>query len=183
MSKPLVNIEKSLEVVKLILSNMKDGQCDFHKLFKILYFAERAHLSIYGKLITGDRFVAMKNGPVPSVIYDIFKFLRGDSIFISEIDYSSIIRVVGKQEILLIDHNVNLEILSESELECIVQSIQENKDLSFAALTAKSHDLAWNRAEQNDTISLYDIAEAGGANEEMKHYIHFCFENVNLGIA
>lgn len=57
------------------------GKTDMHKLCKILYFADQRHLSQYGRSITGDTYIAMKFGPVPSCVDDILKALRGDSFF------------------------------------------------------------------------------------------------------
>ena len=54
---------------------------DLHKICKILYYADQSHLSKYGRSITGDTYIAMEYGPVPSKIEDIFKALRGDSFF------------------------------------------------------------------------------------------------------
>ncbi|WP_409530306.1 Panacea domain-containing protein [Shinella sp.] len=44
----------------------------FHAL-KTLYYADRAHLQRYGRPITGDRYIAMENGPVPSYAYNAVK--------------------------------------------------------------------------------------------------------------
>ena len=52
-----------------------------HKLCKILYFADQRHLSLYGRSITGDTYIAMQYGPVPSNVDDILKAVRGDSFF------------------------------------------------------------------------------------------------------
>lgn len=49
------------------------GKAQFHELFKILYFADQEHIKIYGRPITGDKYIAMKYGPVPSFLYDILK--------------------------------------------------------------------------------------------------------------
>ena len=46
---------------------------DMHKLCKILYFADQRHLSLYGRSITGDTYIAMQYGPVPSNVDDILK--------------------------------------------------------------------------------------------------------------
>jgi len=35
------------------------GTGDFHKVFKILYFADQKHLVRYGFAITDDRYIAM----------------------------------------------------------------------------------------------------------------------------
>lgn len=55
------------------------GKSDMHKLCKILYFADQRHLSLYGRSITGDTYIAMQYGPVPSNVDDILKAVRGDS--------------------------------------------------------------------------------------------------------
>ena len=52
---------------------------DFHKIFKIIYFADRQHLADWGRPITGDTYIAMEAGPVPSRMYDMMKIVRGDS--------------------------------------------------------------------------------------------------------
>src|SRR4051812_11294735 len=43
------------------------------RLLKLLYIADRETLQEAGRPITGDRAVAMKNGPVLSRIYDLIK--------------------------------------------------------------------------------------------------------------
>ena len=50
-----------------------DKKMDMHKLCKILYFADQKHLSLYGRSITGDTYIAMEYGPVPSNVDDILK--------------------------------------------------------------------------------------------------------------
>jgi Protein of unknown function (DUF4065) len=46
-----------------------------------MYFADHKHLSRYGSAITDDTYIAMANGPVPSMAYDILKSLRGEGLF------------------------------------------------------------------------------------------------------
>ncbi len=41
------------------------------KLMKLLYLSEREYLSLYGKTISGDKFVSMPHGPVLSQTYDV----------------------------------------------------------------------------------------------------------------
>jgi uncharacterized phage-associated protein len=43
------------------------------KVLKLIFLADRYHLRKYGRLITNDRYVAMKYGPVPSTVEDIAK--------------------------------------------------------------------------------------------------------------
>ncbi|MEO6666974.1 MAG: Panacea domain-containing protein, partial [Nitrospiria bacterium] len=68
--------EKALQAI-LFVARMLPG-ATFHQISKIIYFADKAHLQKYGRLICGDTYVAMKHGPVPSGIYDILKSVRGD---------------------------------------------------------------------------------------------------------
>lgn len=169
--------EKAVYSLKLILSHVKDNKCDFHKIFKILYFAERDHLTTYGKPITGDIYIAMRNGPVPSTIYDILKYLKGGSIFNSDINFSKHFRIVDNHMVELMDKEINEDVFSESEIESLFQSIEQNKFLSFFELTEKSHDAAWNRANKDDVMSVLDIAKAGGADAHMLNYISAKIQN------
>ena len=40
---------------------------------KVLFFADRDHLRAYGRPVTGDVYIAMPDGPVPSHVYDMVK--------------------------------------------------------------------------------------------------------------
>src|SRR5438552_3868866 len=44
-----------------------------YKILKIIFLADKTHLTKYGRPITGDRYCALPDGPVPSRIYDLFK--------------------------------------------------------------------------------------------------------------
>lgn len=175
MSQIKFNIRKTVEAIKLILSNLEGQRGDFHKIFKILYFAERHHLAEYGREITGDKYCAMKNGPVPSTIYDLLKALQAGRNF-GDTDYSNEIDVKEAFHISLINQNINFDIFSESDIECLLESIEDNKELSFGTLTNKSHDYAWKAADENNVMSIFDIAKAGGASEDVIHYISTSLE-------
>ncbi len=49
------------------------GRMAYLKLIKLLYLSDRQSLDSYGESISGDRFVAMKHGPVLSQTYDLIK--------------------------------------------------------------------------------------------------------------
>jgi uncharacterized phage-associated protein len=59
---------------------------DKKKIIKMLFLADKLHLLTFGRLITGDEYVAMKHGPVGSVALDI---LDTDMEYLepSEIEY------------------------------------------------------------------------------------------------
>jgi uncharacterized phage-associated protein len=67
-----LDIEKVVAVI-LYLSAKNIPDLTPGKLFKLMFLAEKYHLVRYGRTITGDRYDAMKDGPVPSWTYDLFK--------------------------------------------------------------------------------------------------------------
>lgn len=167
----LINQEKTTQILLWIISKF-NGKIDFHKLFKILYFAEQKHLVRFGRLIIGDKFVAMKDGPVPSEIYYELKKLRQNQAN----QYFTIKNwcyITAKQE-------PDLDEISDSEICCLEESVQENKDLTHSELSKKSHQMAWENANEEDyEISFWDIAKEGGANAEMLKYITLNLEIQN----
>ncbi|PGH37961.1 MAG: hypothetical protein CRN43_18035 [Candidatus Nephrothrix sp. EaCA] len=182
MAKDFFDIEKAKAVV-LFIAQKATGETDLLKIFKILYFAEQKHLAKYGCPIIADRYIAMKNGPVPSKIYDFFKALRGDGYAISEaenfckaFEITNGYIVVGKEE-------PDFDYLSKSNIGCLEDAIRENHALNFWQLSDKSHDEAWENACRDDEINYIDIAKAGGANDEMIKYINEYFEIRNIEIA
>ena len=156
----------------LYICQKTGGSLDMYTLLKILYFAEGKHLVYYGRPITGDAMVAMDYGPVPSSAYDQVKLNGADLSNFSRQD-----------EIITGKTPPNLDNLSESDIECLDESIQENKDLGFSRLKNKSHDAAYNwtvsNFGKNTTIPFIEIAKAYGADEAMIEYIKTNAENLN----
>jgi hypothetical protein len=172
------NFDKEKAISTVLYIAEKLPQADLHKISKILYFAEQKHLVKYGSPIVGDYFVAMDNGPVPSQIYDMLKTVRGDSLYKTQ-EYNKYFKV--EQTYIVVPLiKPNLDEFSESDIECIDESILENKDLDFAALKRKSHGEAYKSADLNSTISVEKIAIEGGANTEMINFLKEEMEFINL---
>ena len=118
-----IDRDKSIAVILFILNELH--KVDIHKLFKIIYFCRSKHLGTYGRPITGDCYIAMKDGPVPSTIYDFIKIARGDSAYhdpelLLKFEIQGHFIVVPKEK-------PDLTELSESDIECLKNSISENK--------------------------------------------------------
>lgn len=73
------------------------GVINLMKAVKLVWLSDRLHLRMYGRSITNDKYVAMKNGPVPSSTKDIIyksPFFEGEVIqytdeYLSDVkDYS-----------------------------------------------------------------------------------------------
>lgn len=168
------NITKALCSIAYVLKTINE-RADFHKLFKIIYFADKKHLVDYGVPITGDLFIAMENGPVPSNIYDFFKSIRQASALEKNI-FNEFFSVEGRFHISL-KTTPDFSYLSKSDIECLDFSITENNELNFKTLTTKSHDGAYKMADLNNEISFIEMAKDGGADEKTINYIKSIAEN------
>ena len=124
-----------------------------------------------GDLIVNDSYIAMKNGPVPATIYDLFKGIRGDGFRDEryEIFYNSF--KVDEAGYFVPLEFPDMDFISEASVASIDESIIENRDLDSYVLSTKSHDYAWTNADKYDKIDFVDIAKAGGASNEMIDYI------------
>lgn len=149
------------------------GTSDMHKLCKILYFADQRHLSEYGRSITGDTYIAMQFGPVPSCVDDILKALRGDSFFSSvpEIEQLKHCIVFDNKFIVRALAEPDMDELSGTDVQCLDYAIDLCKDKSFAELTKFSHGLAWNNTQRDRAISVKDILREAGDEESYVEYI------------
>ena len=166
--------KKLTELVLYVLG--KTGGVDFYHAFKILYFAEMKHLAKWGSSIVPDEFCALKYGPVPTRLYDAVKELDNPSMILSE-ELSEVIQFAGEDapNVLLPKRDADLKFLSQSEIEALDESIEENKSLTFGQLMRKSHDEAWDeanrRANGTNIISPVSMAKVLHANEAMLEYI------------
>tara|TARA_R110002124_G_scaffold50201_1_gene146370 strand:- start:1244 stop:1756 length:513 start_codon:yes stop_codon:yes gene_type:complete len=159
--------EKAVNSLLFVVNNLE--KADTHKTYKILYFADQKHLLKYGRPIFGDTYVKMEYGPVPSFVKNV-------------VDEN----IQGLEEVVAKYHRYyvkslaepNLDYLSESDLECLKEAIEENKDLDFPTLTDKSHDYAYNKAVWN--INYIDMAKSVGADENLLKFISMQKTNDNL---
>lgn len=124
----------SLILIALKIAN-KDGAADKYKALKILYFSELKHLAKYGRLITDDDFATLEHGSTPSSSYDLLKKSTNQQCF------EIINNYVFKPKV-----SFDSDELSESDIECLIEAIEENKNLDFASLKQKAHDEAYNMA-------------------------------------
>lgn len=171
--------EKREIIINTLLYIVKQlgGVVDFHRVFKILYFADEKHLARYGKAINPDKYEVKQYGPVPSMAYEILKSLRGEGFMVElrheftpyfELTNNYTVRATAEPD---------MDYLSDSEVQCIDESIEENRYLTFQSRTDKSHDDAYLNADDDGYISVLDMARVGGANETMLSYIKESIEN------
>lgn len=164
----LFDKDVALNAVLYIIERM-GGSVDIHKIFKTLFFADREHLSKYGRTITGDVYIAMSYGPVPSKTDDIFKAVRGDSFFPAG-ELRSYFHFTNNY-IVRNDKDPDLDYLSKSDIMCLDNAIARCRDLTFAQLTALSHGLAWQGTARDREMSFSDILREEGDTEGYIDYI------------
>ncbi|MBO5382212.1 MAG: SocA family protein [Bacteroides sp.] len=163
----IFNREKSLHAILYIAQNLK--RRDFHKIFKILYFSDREYLSLYGQTITGDCYIAMEAGPVPTKIYDMFKIVRGDS-YMTDDELSTYFEVSNWMYIVP-KCAADLRKLSPNEIKVIDRCVQLYGSLSYDEIKEKSHDIAWRSTARDYPISVENIAREAGLQEDELSYI------------
>ena len=162
------NEKKALNAVLYIANKLK--RKDFHKIFKVLYFADRNHISEYGRPISGDSYIAMGDGPVPSKLYDIFKCVRGDSYFKDNGHFSKLIQVV-QWDLINPLQEANLKTLSKTDIKHLDNSIELYGDMSWDEVREKSHDYAWRNTVKNNPISLDNLVRESGDEDGYLDYL------------
>lgn len=167
---------KSLNVILYIAKRLR--RRDFHKIFKILYFSDREYLAQYGSPITGDCYIAMEAGPVPSKIYDIFKIVRGDS-YIKDTENLKQYFTVSDWMYITPRQDADLRKIAPNERAVLDECIRIYGDLSYDEIKEKSHDTAWRSTARDYPISIEDIAREAGLEDDELPYI---MENANLRI-
>jgi hypothetical protein len=90
-------------------------------VYQTLYFAEKKHLEEYGRLITGDEYIAIKSGPVPSHAYELAKIVRDRESFGavgSGGELSEAFDVVDRKRFIS-KRAPRLDTFSQSDIECL----------------------------------------------------------------
>jgi len=149
MNKP--DYKKITQVLNYI-AQKSGGEVNYMKALKLLYFAERLHLRKYGRLISGDVLVAMKNGTLGSQTRDIAKL----SDYLPHVVYEYAENKLKRKDDYSIEANcADKDHLSETDIECVdkVLGILGDKDqFELAELTHKLPE--WKKHE-------YEIEEDG----------------------
>ena len=177
----LFNTDTAIHAVLYILAQLKNKgiSADFIKIFKILYFADREHLLKYGRTITGDVYIAMRQGPVPSLIYDIFKALRdGPNPFTQAPLLDDYFKVSEKYFVEALQ-DYDLDFLSQTDIEELNDSINKYAKFDSKSLSAMSHGSAWKKTYADAQMSFADILKEIGADDDYIEYLQNNFATQN----
>jgi uncharacterized phage-associated protein len=124
-------------------------------LAKVLFFADRDHLRLYGRPVTGDIYIAMADGPVPSHVYDMVKanldFFGAPDVIVAAISVdrnAQYPRVYARRD-------PDLDVLSETDIAALDASITFCRGKSFNELSSITHqEPAWSEAPANGVMDL-----------------------------
>ncbi len=164
------NVEKAFEVLLYIASRVQVP--DIYHVLKIIYFADKQHLGEYGRFVYGDDYCAMQHGPVPSLAYDIVQWVRGDRDPWITFTVSPGFAVAGDD--MSVHRAANLDLLSESDVECLDKAIEQYGGMSFGQLKRVSHgDEAFQAADadEKDTMPLELIAQSLPNGDELLEHL------------
>lgn len=158
-----IDKDKAKASLLYIVANIPN--IDKHKLYKILYFAEQYHLVNYGRPITGDAFIKMDYGPVPSYIKNKVE---------NKLDDDGAVETLGI--CVIANEYPDMDELSESDIECLDASIANNREKSFSQLSKESHKEAWLQASYACRLDSLAIAAEGNADAGILAYIQKALE-------
>lgn len=165
--------QKLTEIVLYILNKTKG--LDYYHVFKVIYFANIAHLAKYGFPMVSDDFCALPDGPVPSILYDCVKGeLSCDKELQHMLDESVSKGTDDAYYMLEAKRKSDETYLSKADIEELDRSISENASMPYGDLRSKSHGKEWERAYAQQGRKVMDIigmAKDAMASEDMIAYI------------
>jgi uncharacterized phage-associated protein len=163
------NYKKATQSIIFFL-NQNGGSLNKMKALKLIWLADRLHLRTYGRTITMDSYIAMKNGPVASGTRDILE-LNVTYLADNELEYA--IKSIKPKDKFTVEYlgNEDLDQMSDSDIEILTKIQAEFGHLGEFNLSELSHSLPeWKKYE--------DPLSHGGSRFDMEK-IDF-FKNVAI---
>lgn len=144
------NRTKAIESMLYLVERVSDA--DVYGICKLLYLVDKTSLEKYGRFTFGESYCAMQEGATPSNAYDILKEARDGSVESFKVEGNKIIP----------SRKVNLDYLSEVDIECLDQIIGAYGQLPNWARRKDAHDEAWTEAwaQRGDNNSVLMSVES-----------------------
>jgi len=163
-----------------LLLELNGGRMEYLRLIKLLYYADRESLDALGRPITGDRYVAMRNGPVLSHVYDLLK----RAIFgrLATGPWAERIRPEGRYHVSLRAQS-DLGPLSEAEIAIIRQVFEKYRHRDRWNVRDETHELAeWeDPGKSSREIPIEGILRVLGKSEaEIEEVRQAALENAHF---
>lgn len=138
------NYKKSVQALNY-LAVLEGGAINYMKALKLIWLSDRYHLRNHGRTITGDKYFALKNGPVASFTKDI---IINKHITEEQSEYSSTFVSVNGYD-LSTNSEPNTNVFSQKELE-VIKTVYENyKGMDEFEISEFSHNFPeWKQYEE-----------------------------------
>lgn len=166
-------------IIESVLYLMKKGRnLSQYQIVKAIFFADRKHLNEYGRPVTFDNYTAMRQGPVPTLVYDLLKpgptferiFGGKNRPWVStpEKGYH---RFAARRDPLP-------DVLSQTDLAALDYGLDTVRTLSQFDLEKKLHDdpaykEAWGRRGIKNSVDMKTYKLLDNENEEIIENLAF----------
>ncbi len=125
-----LNKQKALSSAAYIIRGC-GGNIGRLKLLKLIFIADRYHIRKYLRPVTGDKYYAMKLGPVATFLYNVCKGLTTGEGFVR--------RGSKPNEMRLGEKEIETNIFSPSDIEALEFALTRFGNLDFNKLTKVVH--------------------------------------------
>ena len=158
-----VDPDKAIEALTYLLS--KQEKVNQYNALKALFEADKIHLNEYARPVTGDTYIKMDFGTVPSVVYNLIK---GDSYTLASLNLDELpFERIGLHD-LKANRAPRLEFLSETDIEALDAGAAKYFGLSFTEVKNLNHEeRAWTESILNQPIDFSLMIE----NQEVREYL------------
>ncbi|EFL89950.1 Panacea domain-containing protein [Ahrensia sp. R2A130] len=159
-------LREALLYVMQSLMKLKGEKPSQYEIVKSLFIADRVHLLEYGRPITFDNYVAMKDGPVGSFAYDLLKPERS-ALRVNTFGSDDLYEIIdaGSYNLFQPTRKSDLSYFSETDIESMEQAVTFVAENGFNGVWEHTHALpeyetAWNSRgstaapEMNMSIAL-----------------------------
>lgn len=165
-----INLPKTVQCVLYVIEQM-GGEINQYNLMKVMFAADKEHLNQHAIPVTGDKYIKMHFGTVPSAIYDMVND-KGLYDYLNELDMKELpfkrIEKDGKSFMIVSSTKPNKDYLSETSIESLDKGIVEYGNLTFAEVKTKNHkEKSWQESKHNEVIDFELMIE----NKEVLKYL------------
>lgn len=157
-----VNYKKLIHAILYVINKM-DGSINKYHLMKIMFVADKYHMNKYMRPVTGDKYIKMDYGTVPSTILNI---VNGDYLdyYLNEVGMETSPFKLQKEDDR--KHSITSSLqedkdyLSTSDIEALDKGVEEYGRLSFNEVRDKNHkEKCWQETPLNTQIPYESMLE------------------------
>jgi len=154
---------KAIEAILYLANKMPASESDIYSICKRLYSADKFSLEKYGRFISGETYYAMENGATPSCSYDLLK----------EASQSPVEGISVKVNQVIATRKPDLDYLSESDMECLEQAANLEREYSVQQAHDDAYQKSWKRrgSGKRALMPVESIAESFENSDDLIAYL------------